>query len=69
MTDYNAHKSLRSSKEQAILDAHAERRVAKEREDSLRKERLAERFWHRVYWACMTVLGIIIAWTVLKIFL
>lgn len=69
MTDYNAHESLRSSKEQAILDAHAERRAAKEREESLRKERLAERFWRRVYWSCMVVLGIIIAWTVLKIFL
>jgi len=47
-------------KEQVILDAHKERRAAAVLDEYLRKQRVAELFWRKVYWTCMALFAIII---------
>jgi hypothetical protein len=66
MSNYNAHQSPMDSKEQVILDAHKERRTALVREEVLRKQRVAELFWRKVYWTCMALFAIIIIYSIIK---
>ncbi len=67
MSEYNAHQSLKSSKEQAIRDAHAARERAKILDNRLRKERLQREFWRKVRWTVIALTTIIIygAWKTL----